>query len=66
VDALTTYIDVTIVCLPFGENNTKRMTVREFYKTYGKVEGKEILAGYLPHITATRVTVGHDDSKKKE
>lgn len=31
---------------------TRVMTLAQFYKYFGKAEGKEILAGYLPHILA--------------
>jgi hypothetical protein len=48
----TTMIEVTVS----STGKTVQMTAREFYKTFGKAEGKEILAGYLSgEITAYRV-----------
>jgi hypothetical protein len=38
-----TYIDTGITVI---------MTKKDFNKTFGKDEAKEILAGYLPHIVA--------------
>lgn len=34
---------------------TERMTRAEFDKRFGVEEGKEILAGYAPHIVAVEV-----------
>jgi hypothetical protein len=41
---------VEVTSLDIGK--TERMTLAAFYRLFGKDEGKEILAGYLPHIVA--------------
>ena len=41
-------IEVTII----ETGHTETLTRKEFFKRFGKAEGQEILAGYLPHIVA--------------
>lgn len=43
---------------------SKRMTRAEFFKTFGKAEGKEILDGYLPNIQAIEIKVAETEEER--
>ncbi len=53
-------IEVTAV----ETGKTRVMTHQQFFKTFGKREGKEILAGYAPNVVAVAVAYDADDTSR--
>lgn len=58
--ALLRRIQVTV----FETGKTHTMTRPKFFKTFGRAEGKEILAGYGGNICAVAVVYDSNDTSK--
>lgn len=53
-------IEVTV----FATGKTHVMTRPQFFKTFGKAEGREILAGHGGEVSATAVVYDTNDTSK--